>query len=140
MAFRLSGRAGLALSPEGLSITLTVENMDTRAMPAGLGLHPFFPRRAGVQLRFAARNVHLSGPDSLPAECIPVPAKWDYTSMRDLGEPGLDNCFERLGRNAEILFEQEGSSSDLMPIRSSATSSSMCRPGVIFSPSNRSLI
>ena len=98
----------LAVSPDGLSITLTLENMDTLAMPAGLGLHPFFPRRDGVQLRFAARNVHLSGPDSLPAECIPVPAKWDYTSMRDLGEPGLDNCFDGWDGNAEIMFEQEG--------------------------------
>ena len=81
-----------------LSITLTVENMDSAPCRRVFGLHPFFPRRDGVQLRFAAARRPLNGPDSLPAECIPVPDEWDYTSMRDLGEPGLDNCFERLGR------------------------------------------
>jgi aldose 1-epimerase len=97
-----------ALSPDGLMITLLVENMDHRAMPAGLGLHPFFPKRPGVRLKFAAGYVYQIGPDSLPAACIPVPAEWDYRVMRDVDEPGLDNCFEGWEGKADILFEQEG--------------------------------
>ena len=77
-------------------------------MPAGLGLHPFFPRRAGVRLKFAARNVYSNGPDSLPAECIPYRPNGITRAMRDLGEPGLDNCFDGWDGKAEIMFEQEG--------------------------------
>ena len=105
--FAYRAEQNFALSPEGLGITLLVENLDEDAMPAGLGLHPFFPRRPGVRLKFSAANVYRTGQDSLPGECVPVPAEWDYRVIRDLGEPGLDNCFEGWDGDAEILFEQD---------------------------------
>jgi aldose 1-epimerase len=96
-----------ALDPDGLTLTLVLENQDRRAMPAGLGLHPFFPKRPGVRLQFAAEGVYPNGEDSLPTNPISVPEKWDYRELRDLGEPGLDNCLRGWNGTARIVFERE---------------------------------
>jgi aldose 1-epimerase len=97
----------ITLGPDGFAVALTIENIDERPMPAGLGLHPFFPKRPGVHLRFAADAVYSTGPDSLPVESIPVPAEWNYREMRSLGEPRLDNCFTGWDGSADILFEED---------------------------------
>jgi aldose 1-epimerase len=95
------------LDPEGLTLTLVLENEDHRAMPAGLGLHPFFPKRPGIRLQFATEGVYLNGEDSLPTDSVPVPDGWDYRDLRDLGEPRVDNCFKGWNGTALILFEAE---------------------------------
>ena len=95
------------LAPDGLTLTLTLENADSHAMPAGMGLHPFFPKRPGVRLQFAADAVYPQGEDSLPTRSIPVPDEWNYREMRDLGEPRLDNCFRGWSGTARIVFEPE---------------------------------
>jgi aldose 1-epimerase len=95
------------LDPEGLTLTLVLENEDHRAMPAGLGLHPFFPKRPGIRLQFATEGVYLNGEDSLPTDSVPVPDDWDYRDLRDLGEPRVDNCFKGWNGTALILFEAE---------------------------------
>ncbi|GEO13808.1 hypothetical protein MAE02_15040 [Microvirga aerophila] len=95
------------LSPDGLTITLSLENEHHRAMPAGLGLHPFFPKRPGVRLQFAAKRVYPNGDDSLPVDSVPVPDDWSYRTMRELGEPRLDNCFAGWDGTARIAYVQE---------------------------------
>jgi len=95
------------LAADGLTLTLTLENADSHAMPAGMGLHPFFPKRPGVRLQFAAAGVYPQGEDSLPTRSIAVPDEWDYRELRDLGEPRLDNCFRGWNGTARILFEPE---------------------------------
>jgi aldose 1-epimerase len=95
------------LSPDGLMLTLSLKNEDLRAMPAGLGLHPFFPKHPGVRLQFAAERVYPNGEDSLPMDGIPVPDDWSYRTMRELGEPRLDNCFAGWDGTAGIAYDQE---------------------------------
>ena len=95
------------LSPDALTLTLSLENEDHRAMPAGLGLHPFFPKRPGVRLQFAAERVYSNGEDALPRDSIPVPENWNYRTMRALGDPHVDNCFAGWDGTARIAYTQE---------------------------------
>ncbi len=95
------------LSPDGLTLTLSLENEDHRAMPVGLGLHPFFPKRPGVRLQFAAERVYPNGEDALPRGSIPVPENWNYRTMRELGDPHVDNCFAGWDGTARIAYTQE---------------------------------
>jgi aldose 1-epimerase len=95
------------LDEDGLTIRLSLENEDGRPMPAGFGLHPFFPKRPGTSLRFATVGVYRNGPDSLPAGNDPVPDEWNYRTLRPLGEPKLDNCFNGWDGQAEIRFEDD---------------------------------
>ena len=49
--FAFQVRQRLALSPGSLRVDLTLTNTDARRAPAGLGWHPYFPKRAGSRLR-----------------------------------------------------------------------------------------
>ncbi|MDR3513947.1 MAG: aldose 1-epimerase [Caulobacteraceae bacterium] len=90
--FAFDARQHLALGPEGLTVSLSVTNADDMAAPAGLGLHPFFPRRPGQRLRFASRGAWRNGPDMLPAGRVAGGA-WDHAGDPAVDAAELDNDF-----------------------------------------------
>lgn len=61
------------LSESGLTITLGLTNASERAMPAGLGLHPYFRRWSDSRVRFAARAVVLSDVQLIPTGEMDAP-------------------------------------------------------------------
>lgn len=77
----------LRIGPAGLEIMISVTNLDTGPMPAGIGLHPYFVRPDGLQLTAAThgRWITRPGDTGLPSGRAPAP--------EDLGAPGLDHCF-----------------------------------------------
>ncbi|MBP0616452.1 aldose 1-epimerase [Jiella mangrovi] len=101
-AYRATQR--FVLEPSVLTITLTLENRDTRPMPAGFGLHPYFDR-AGASLRYEAGTVWQSDARLLPTVRSPVPAGWDATKSRAVdGMTDVDHCFEDWNGPAEIAY------------------------------------
>ena len=66
------------LEDQTLVHALAVTNSSTRPMPAGLGLHPYFPRDADTRLEAEITGVYLSteGP------AAPLPAEWDWRGGR----------------------------------------------------------
>jgi len=128
--FRYRAMLRFALSPEGLSLTLSVENTDEKPWPAGLGLHPFFPERPGTQLRLKAEGVWINGPDSLPVSLEPIPEQWDFGTLRPLGEPGLDHLFTGWQGEAEIVYSEHG-------IRLGIEADPVFRNAVIYAPKGR---
>ena len=54
------------LTPQGLEMTLALTNQSNKPAPAGLGWHPWFPKRAGSRLAFTATGRWEMGPDKLP--------------------------------------------------------------------------
>ena len=101
-AFRLIH--SLRLSDRGLDMTLELINTDARAMPAGLGWHPFFPRHGQIELAFAAKAVWLADAEQLPAEQVAIPPQWDFQQMRPVETPGLDNNFTGWDGRARIAW------------------------------------
>lgn len=81
------------LMPDALRIALTVTNRHSAPAPAGLGLHPFFPRGTAT-LQFRADTVWHNGADMLPTTRAAIPPDWDHASPRAVGSAALDNCFE----------------------------------------------
>ncbi len=56
------------LSPDALRIALSVVNRSVRAMPVGIGFHPYFVRAAGTRLFADVVGVWLSGETGIPTE------------------------------------------------------------------------
>lgn len=54
------------LVPGALEMTLALTNQSGQAAPAGLGWHPWFPKREGSRIAFAARGRWEMGEDKLP--------------------------------------------------------------------------
>jgi aldose 1-epimerase len=55
---------------DGLSVTLTLTNRDDRPMPAGLGMHPYFPRAADTRLTANFDGAWLADATMLPTERV----------------------------------------------------------------------
>jgi len=94
------------LDANGLSATLSMENRRAGPAPAGLGLHPYFPRTPEAALRFSASGVWKNGPDSLPSEHVPVPTEWDHANGKRIGTADLDNLFTGWDRKARITLHR----------------------------------
>lgn len=76
------------VSPQGLTHSLSITNQDTIAMPAGLGLHPYFPREGAV-LELDTHAQWEVGKDRLPA------SRQELTKAPNwLDGEELDHCFE----------------------------------------------
>lgn len=103
--FAYEAEQRFTLTADTLSITLVLTNRDTRAMPAGIGFHPYFDR-AGATLRFAARTFWASDTRLMPTERRRLPAEWDASAGLAVDDiPAVDHCFEAWGGLAEIAYE-----------------------------------
>lgn len=81
------------LTPTALRIDLALTNQHTGPAPAGLGLHPYFPR-GSVTLRFHADGVWHNGAEMIPTHRTTIPPAWNHATARPVGSAALDNCFD----------------------------------------------
>lgn len=81
------------LTERELRVVMQLVNRHGGPAPAGLGLHPYFPRAVFHTLRFSATGVWTTGGASLPDRHIVVPAGWDHSAGRAIGSVALDHCF-----------------------------------------------
>jgi len=79
---------------DGLDVRLAVENLSDSAMPAMLGLHPYFPSSAQATLQTLARTVWLTDAQALPVQEVLVPPDWSFEKPRGVARVGLDHCFD----------------------------------------------
>lgn len=124
--FAFEAEQRFALAADSMSVTLSITNRHPGPAPAGLGLHPYFPRSPDATLRFAAEQAWLNGEDMLPARRIEVPPAWDHRRGLAIGSAALDNCFAGWDGAASIAW----SSGPTLSI----TASSLFRFLIVFTP------
>ena len=90
----------------GLAITISVVNRDTRRMPAGIGLHPFFPKTPLMRLRVETGAVWINDSRMLPRSRIDVPSRFDFRMPRAVAELDVDNCFAGWTRTFELEWPE----------------------------------
>ncbi len=103
------------LEPDAFVTTLSVTNRSDRAMPAGLGFHPYFTRADAV-VRFRVAGIYPDRFDtripSGPAE--PVDARRDYSTARPLDPDAfMDFCAHGWDGVAELRWPSQGLHLDL---------------------------
>lgn len=96
------------LEPDALALILSIANTDERPFPVGLGWHPFFPRNALTELRFAAAGVWQTDRTRLPTQLDPVPSRWDFATPRAIAATTLDNCFAGWRPPATVAWPDRG--------------------------------
>lgn len=80
------------LRDDGLRLDLALTNLSERAMPAGLGWHPYFPA-SDASLLADVSAVWLSGEDMIPSAPSPLDRATDLRSERRVADLHLDNGF-----------------------------------------------
>ena len=106
--FRYRARQTFALDEVSLTIGISIENLEDREVPAGLGLHPFFVRDAETELACRLSGVWRTDPEVLPLQHLPVPPEWDFSRSRRVDGMGLDHCFDGWNGKATVTWPQRG--------------------------------
>lgn len=104
--FAFDARIRYELHESALNVTLEVSNAGASALPFGLGLHPYFPRSAGVTLQAKAAKLWMPGPDKLPVRVVPVPPAWDFAQARTLPADVIDHVFEGWDGHAQVHWRE----------------------------------
>lgn len=105
--FAYSAEQTVNLSDDALSITLSVENTSTTAMPVGLGLHPYLPRTPEMGLWFQASSAWPPVDGKLPAGPQPVPSEFDFSEPRPVVS-GLDQGFGGWDGSVHAIWPERG--------------------------------
>lgn len=117
----------LELAGGVLTFSLSVRNTDSRLMPAGLGIHPFFPLVPGVRLRSEWTNMWTMNSTKLPVECVAAPPKTNYAQLRLMEGWTIDHCFSGWTRSALLEYPTH---------RVELTASKACSQIVCFAPND----
>lgn len=97
---------GFVLTDGGLRLTMTVTNEGDRAMPYGLGWHPYFPMTPLTTLETGARRMWTEEEGWLPGEPGPIPADLDFASARGLPHRWVNNGFDGWSGFARICWSE----------------------------------
>ncbi|MDP8917069.1 MAG: aldose 1-epimerase, partial [Pseudomonadota bacterium] len=82
---------------------LELRNADRRAMPSGLGLHPYFPAGPDTVLNTEAASVWTIDEEIMPVELAPATGRYDLRD-RPINAADLDNGYEGWGGEAELRW------------------------------------
>lgn len=106
--FPYRARQAFALTDDALRVTLTVENCGSGAMPAGLGLHPYFPRTPRCRLHAPVTAMWATDADVLPTALAPADPRLAAGDGLPVDEVALDNAFAGWSGHAEIRWPERG--------------------------------
>jgi aldose 1-epimerase len=81
------------LGEHGLTVDLELVNEGDGPMPAGIGLHPYFPKPPGTVLTAGVRTVWLTDAGMLPVQRACPPPEWDFPTGRVMDDCVIDNGF-----------------------------------------------
>jgi aldose 1-epimerase len=98
--FAYTAELHYTLADDALVVELCVRNAGRRALPFGLGLHPWMPDPLGARLEAGAHGVWMAGPDK--------PPQWRFHQPAPLPRDGVDNVFEGWHGAARITWPERG--------------------------------
>ena len=99
--FAFDATQQFALTPEGLALNISIVNRAAQPAPAGLGWHPYFPKRARSRLHVELTERWESDATGLPTRRVPQPG-----IDADVAHLGFDHCFEGWPGSARIRDER----------------------------------
>jgi aldose 1-epimerase len=100
--FAFSAEVVYSLSETALTVAIGLTSRHTAPAPAGIGVHPFFPKVQKASVRFDATGVWRNGADALPLHHGPPRPDWLHHEPRPVRESRLDNCFTGWEGTADI--------------------------------------
>lgn len=106
--FAYTAELHYTLADDALVVELCVRNAGSRALPFGLGLHPWMPDPLGARLEAGAHGVWMAGPDKLPQARQDIPPQWRFGQPSPLPQDGVDNVFEGWHGAARITWPERG--------------------------------
>jgi len=101
-AFR--AKQTIELLDNKLIFRMSIENTDTEAFPAGIGLHPFFAGAAIAKVKFKAAKFWNCDENLIPTSSQSLVLANDFSSPKSLTDLRIDNCYSNWNGIAEISW------------------------------------
>lgn len=111
--FDFSALQTFELEGQNLRHAISLTNTSGEPMPAGLGMHPYFPRHQQAHLRADVSHVWLTDDTCLPLNLVPCPKEWDLRDGVEVEKLLCDNQFEPWGGQAHITWPKDKMAVDL---------------------------
>ncbi|SMH59675.1 aldose 1-epimerase [Azospirillum agricola] len=96
----------VALDDDGLTVTLELVNESDSVMPAGFGLHPYFPKPPGTRVTARLNGMWESDETILPRNRRPLPPAWNFPKGVAMDGLVLDHGFT--GWDGRAVLEWPG--------------------------------
>lgn len=93
-----------SLTETGISIRISLTNMADNAMPAGLGIHPYFPRNGETRYRGLHCGEWLSDGDCLPVSLDLREVARDWWQGRSVASRSVDTVYVGRSGALEIVW------------------------------------
>ncbi|KHL25101.1 hypothetical protein PK98_11945 [Croceibacterium mercuriale] len=94
----------LTLAPGSMTIDLSVRSLADSRVPAGLGLHPYFPCDDATRLAFTAGHAWLADADDLRTDAAPADRFGDWRDGAPVqGTTLIDNSYSPWNGEARIM-------------------------------------
>lgn len=93
-----------------LQVRLTLRNLAEHRMPAGFGLHPYFPASPTTRIDTSVAAMWETDTDMLPTRLVATPHRQQAI---EISRAGLDNVFSGWSRRARITWPDRGAALDL---------------------------
>ncbi len=89
---------------------IQLTNLSDKPMPAGLGMHPYFPRHGEAILTADVGGVWMTDDTCLPTQKVSCPPAWDLKSGAEVDNLHCDNQFDPWTGSARIDWPREKAS------------------------------
>ncbi len=106
--FAYRARQDFALTDGGLEVRIEIGNAGETRMPAGFGLHPYFPRTPRTRLRAQVAGMWETDDRILPTRLVAPERPRDPRAGLAVGEVALDNGFTGWDGHAVIEWPERG--------------------------------
>lgn len=105
--FRYRAWQRFRLTDGTLRVEIGVRNTGERAMPFGIGHHPYLDRHSGATIQAEVDSVWLTDATKVSTERVPVPPWADFREERKVEEMALDHIFAGFTGAATVRWPNE---------------------------------
>lgn len=113
--WQYDARQTFTLDANGYCQTVALTNRSDRAMPAGVGLHPWLPRTARTRLVGRHRGEWQTGPDKLPARFVDAGQAVDWWRGAPVATRLVDQCYAGRSDDLRIVWPERSLSLCITP-------------------------
>ncbi|RUZ69884.1 aldose 1-epimerase, partial [Mesorhizobium sp. M7A.F.Ca.US.006.01.1.1] len=106
-------RQEISLVDGGLVIALSLRNLSDAPMPAGFGLHPYFPSTPWTHVQAQVSGMWETDAEILPTRHVLPLAGSNPTTGFDVSETDFDTVFTGWSRRARISWPEHGRQLDI---------------------------
>ena len=95
------------LEASALEVELTITNLSDDWMPAGLGLHPYFPRTPEATVSAEIKGMWETDAEVMPTRWVPAWQSEEQKRAHVVNEVTLDNVFTGWNGRAEVVWPEQ---------------------------------